>query len=490
MYNKRVENILKFKDINLPTTVEKLLDYLSKQNFETYIIGGFVRDLVLGKTSKDIDFVIVGEDQIKLSEELASKFNGKSILLDKETKTVRLVIFEDDCKNYSFDFTGVESTSLEEDFKRRDFTINALAINLKNRSEVIDKFGGLVDLKEKKIKPISLKNLTDDPLRFLRAFRFASAISGEIDEKILEYIKLNLSSFNDSVAIERVMVEFWKILDNKDSYKYIKQCSEVGLLEKIFPELTPCKKVPENDFHHLGLYDHSIHLLETYESNFSKIPDWAKEELRKPFGDAASPTNNAIAKFGSIFHDVGKPDTWEIKKVDGGEKHTFIGHDKLGAEITKKLCERLKLSNAISKTSASLVRYHLRPFQLSQHGAQITNRALFRFFRDVGDDMPLLLILALADHHATLGPKATKEHVEGGEILILSLFDEYKKHKEKEEEKAKRPKLLNGNDVMEITGLSASPKLGDLMKGLDEAISIGEIQTKEEAVSWIKNNQK
>ena len=484
-------NLPTLGDVELPSAVKELIKSLQTQSFEIFLIGGFVRDLILGVSSYDLDFVVVDKSAIELGEELAVKHDGVSFILDKITGTTRLVLKDDLAKIYTFDFTSVSKATLEADFQRRDFTINALAINLREPEILIDKFSGLSDLKQKKIKAVQLKNLLDDPLRFIRAFRFAALLQGEIDEEIISFISNNLNAFNDSVSSERISVELWKMLDNNHSFKYVKQMSDVGLLEKIFPELTPMRKVTPNDFHHLWLYDHSLELIKTFEENFSKIPSWAKEELNKPVGQLESPTKKAISKLACLFHDIGKPGTWEIKQIDSEEKkekHTFYGHDKLGSEITEKIGERLKFSNSIIESLKKLVRYHLRPFQLSQNNEPITERALYRFFRDVGEDMPLLLMLAMADLYATAGPKITKKDLDDGEKLILFLFDEYKKYEGREIEQSKKPKLLDGNEIMELTSLKPSPQLGKIIKELDEAIAVGEVKTKEDAKKWIEEH--
>ena len=468
-------NLPSLSDIALPESVKDLIKFLS--NEKIYLIGGFVRDMILGVASFDLDFIVVNKSTNLLGEELIKKFQGNYFVLDEMTQTTRFVLKDEESQKYTFDFTPVKALDLEADFKRRDFTINTIAIDLKEPNCFIDKFNGIKDLKEKKIKAVKLKNLLDDPLRFLRAFRFGALLNAEIDPEIVSFIQKELNHFNESVSVERISVELWKMLDCDHSFKYIKQMSEAGLLEKIFPELSPMRMVTPNSHHHLWLYDHSLELIKTFEENFHKIPDWAKDEL-----------NKSVAKLGCLLHDVGKPNTWEIKNVNGEEKHTFYGHDKVGSEITKNICERLKFSNAVTETLSKLVRYHLRPFQLSSGVAcnAITERALYRFFRDVGNDTPLLLMLAFSDLHATLGPKITKDDVLNGEKLLLFLFDEYKKYEHREVEKAKKPKLLDGNQIMSLTGLKPGPKLGELMKELDELIAIGEIKTKEEAVEWVK----
>ena len=468
-------NLPSLLDIALPKTIKDLIKTLSSSRI--YLIGGFVRDMILGVTSLDLDFIVVNKRTNILGEELIKQFQGNYFVLDKETQTIRFVLKDEESKNYTFDFTSVSDVDIENDFKRRDFTINTIAIDLKEPDRLIDKFDGIKDLKEKKVKAVKPENLLDDPLRFLRAFRFGALLNGEIDPEITAFIKNNLQSFNDSVSVERISTELWKIFDSDNSFKYIKQMSESGLLEKIFPELSPMRKVTPNSHHHLWLYDHSLELIKTFEENFHKIPDWAKDEL-----------NKSVAKLGCLLHDVGKPNTWEIKKVNGEEKHTFYGHDKIGAEITQNICERLKFSNAVTETLSKLVRYHLRPFQLSQGDAQITERALYRFFRDVGSDTPLLLMLAMADLYATVGPKITKEDLTNGEKLLLYLFDEYKKYENRETEKAKKPKLLDGNEIMKLTGLKPSPELGELIDGLNEAIAVDEVKTKEAAEEWVKKH--
>ncbi len=477
-------NLPSFGDIAFPVEVKNLIKILSEEKL--YLIGGFVRDMILGIPSHDLDFIVVDKSTDLLGKELVNKISGNYFLLDEITQTIRFVLKDEESRGYTFDFTPVKGTALELDFARRDFTINSIAIDLKNPGLFIDRFDGIKDLKEKKIKAIKLENLLDDPLRFLRAFRFGALLQAEIAPDIIKFIKNNLKSFDEPVSVERVSYELWKIFDCNSSFEYIKQLSESGLLEKIFPELTPMRKVTPNSHHHLWLYDHSLELIKTFEENFHKIPSWAKEELQDPVGNALSPKRKALAKFGALFHDIGKPGTWEIKNINDEEKHTFYGHDKTGSEIMNTISERLKFSNSISETASKLVRYHLRPFQLSQGNAPITERALYRFFRDVGNDTPLLLMLAFSDLHATRGPKISEEDILNGEKLLLYLFDEYKRYETKEIEKAKKPKLLDGNQIMNLTGLKPSRELGDLMKELDEAIAVGEIKTKEEAILWVK----
>ena len=490
-------NLPTLDGVVLPDLIKKVLKGLSKAQIEIYLVGGFIRDMILGLSSCDLDFIVVDRSALELARELALKYEGDCFLLDKITETSRLVLRGESCKSYTFDFTPVLKANLEDDFRRRDFTINTLAVKLSEPDILIDKFSGLDDLNKKIIKAVRLENFLEDPLRFVRAFRFAALLQGEIEQKTFSFIKSknNLSNKDEvtsllqTVASERIAYELWKILDCDNSFKYIKQMSDVGMLEVIVSELTPMRKVTPNSHHHLWLFDHSIELIKTFEANFYKIPDWAKEELSKPFGGTLSPAKKSIAKLGALFHDIGKPDTWEIKKINGEEKHTFYGHDKLGAEITKTVCERLKFSNAISQSLCRLVRYHLRPFQLGSGvacNATITERALYRFFREVSEDIPLLLMLAMADLYATCGPKITKEDLANGEKLLLFLFDEYKKYQSHENEKAKKPKLLDGNEIMQLTGLKPCRELGELIKELDETIAVGEVKTKEEAIGWVK----
>lgn len=480
-------NLPTLDTIILPEAVKGLIKTLKLEKNDVYIVGGFVRDLLLKRKSYDLDFIVVNKDSLELTSNLASELNGSWFVLDDETKTTRLVLKDENSLKYTFDFTPVSDALLENDFARRDFTVNTFAINLKNPDFVEDRFSAFDDLKEKiLIRAVNLKNLLDDPIRFLRAFRFSAILNGAIESKTFDFIKDNLTCFNQEIASERIASELWKIFDYDLSFKTIIKISDSGLLEKIFPELSPMRKVPPNIYHHLWLYDHSLELVKTCEEKFISVPDWVANELLEQFSSAESPRKIGIVKFACMLHDLGKPGTWEIKKINGEEKHTFYGHDKLGEEITDRICERLKLSNSIRDSAKKLVRYHLRPFQLSQNNAPITERALYRFFRDTDTDTTMLLMLAMADLYATVGPKVTDSDLKTGEKLILYLFEEYRKYRTETEEIASKPKLLDGNEIMKITGLKPSPEIGLILKDLDEAIAVGEIKTKEQAIHWLK----
>lgn len=484
-------NLPTLSSIQLPGTVKELIKTLIFECTEIYLVGGFIRDLLCGIISTDLDFVVIDKSSEDLCKVLVDKYGGSYFVLDEDMQTTRFVLKDESLCVYTFDFTNVLRGNLEADFARRDFTINTIAINLHEADFLIDRFSGIADLKQKKIRAVNVKNLLDDPLRFIRAFRFATSLGGEIDLDTLGFIKNNCSVDNSNdllagVSGERIAIEMWKILDMDYSFKYIKQMSDSGLLEVIFPELRPMRKVTPNNFHHLWLYDHSLELIKYCEENLYKIPSWAREELDKSYGTTASPTKKSVSKLACLFHDIGKPSVWEIKEVGNGkEKHTFYGHDKVGVEISKIIFERLKFSNSITNTISKLIRYHLRPFQLSQEGQAITQKALYRFFKTLGDDLPLLLILAMADLYATQGPEISKNDLVNGEKLILYLFDEYKKYEIQDTEKSRAPKLLDGNEIMQLTGLKPSPMLGKLIKELDEAIAIGEVKTKEDAKEFI-----
>lgn len=482
-------NLPKFIEETFPKATKLLIRSLFKADKEVYLIGGFIRDTLIGIKSFDLDFIVIDVNIEDFCKGLLSKHKGSYFYLDKETQTMRITLDDEESKLFTFDFTAVPKAALEADFQRRDFNINAIAVNLKDPDCLIDKFGGLNDLKERKTRAIKLENLLEDPLRFLRAFRIACQIGGDVDKEILDYTKDlfcrgKITLPLQVISSERISVELWKIFDNNCSYKYVKQMSDIGLLEVVIPELTDCRRVTPNDFHHLWLYDHSIELIKTFEENYSKFPDWMQEDLNKPFGNLLFPTKKAVSKFSCLLHDIGKPQTWEIKNVDGKEKHTFYGHDKLGAKITEQIGERLKFSNSIIQTLSKLVRYHLRPFQLSQGDVPITDRAMYRFFRDLEDELPLLLMLAMADLYATRGPKITEADLQSGENLLLFLASEYRKYKEGKE--TKKVKLLDGNEIMTVTGIKPGPELGRLIKELDEEIGVGVIKTKDEAIRWVK----
>lgn len=450
----------------------------SKPDIDIYIVGGYLRDLILNLHTYDMDYVVRGTSGLKFAQDLANLFNGYYIELDASFDIARVVL--PDKKNY-IDIAGCQGKSIEEDLSRRDFTINAMAINLKkiDSEALIDPHNGLSDIKDKTIKTISEKNIIDDPLRILRAFRISALTNSSISVDTLSYINKHLSLLNN-VAKERITLELNKLFSLHSSLKYVQLLKSSGVLEEIFPDMKNLYKVPENVYHHLGLFEHTLDVYKNIEELIPAMPEKTQEHLQENI--TASTKRIVALKYAALLHDIGKPDTWVIDETG---KHTFLGHADLGEEMSEIICKNLKLPNSAVKRIAKLVKYHLYPSQLSNNFQPPSKKAKFRFFRKLGDEVPEAILLAMADRLAAQGPKISKEIVNRQLKMLEELLNDYYKTLEKTKE---LPKIIDGNDVMKLLNFKPSKKIGIILTEIRNRQIDGELATKEEAEKWLLEN--
>ncbi len=422
-----------------------------KRRQKLFLVGGTIRDILLDTIPKDYDFTVEGSG-VYFARRVAKKIQGSFVLLSKKDDEARVVKDE-----IIYDFVGYKDDILK-DLRRRDFTINAMAVDL-DTFEFLDPFSGVKDLKHKIIRLTSDDTLIDDPLRVLRAFRFALELNFKIDKKFFKKAKqVNLKN----VAAERIGYEFIRIISVPDSYKQILKMNGLGLLSQIFPE---AKKIIEDSFlwgHSLNTYYAVERLMRegfftTLEPEFSQ---YFSVERRKP-----------LLKLSALFHDVAKPDTFLLKN---GDVH-FYGHDTKGAKIVEILgYKRLKLSRNDVSMVRKLVKEHMRPHLLATNG-ELTDRAIRRFFRDLGDDYFGAMMLAWADGYATAGHT---KHLEEKFLKMLAL-------KRADDAKPKIERLIDGYDLIAL-GLIPGPIFKIILQELLDMQLEGKIKTKEEGLKLAK----
>lgn len=458
--------------------VKRVLALARASGLKLYLVGGYVRDAVLGRRSniKDLDFMVIGANPdcqesgrliaIEFARHVADELSAHFVLLDESNDTAR-VVTEDGAY---IDFAGCVGGSLQSDMNRRDFTVNALVCDLSNSTEVVDLVSGLADIDAKCIRVIHEQSFIDDPLRLLRAFRFAAVLNFKIEEKTSEYIRKHKQLISN-VAAERITSEMFILLDSPHAGQHIVEMARIGFLEEIFTELKETHKVSKNAYHHLGLFDHSVEALVQCERAINELPSWAQERLNEPLAQGVS--RLAATKLASLLHDIGKPATWII--TDEG-KHTFIGHDKLGADMCEPLAKRMKWSKPVERLIEKLIRWHLRPGHLFQQG-EPTDKAKFRFYRTIGEELPELILLAIADFRSTCGPglQVSRREAEQNVFELLTNSNVYEVVRKKEE------RLLDGNDLMEILDIRPSPIVGQLLEDVYEAQVLGDIKNKQDA---------
>lgn len=443
---------------------KKLLE-LCPEGAKIYIVGGYIRDILLGRECFDRDYTVKGTSAIEFAKKAAGLVSGSFVLLDKEHDIARVVMPD---KLNTLDFAGCVGTDIYSDLANRDYVLNAMACRLqKDGCDLIDPFCGKQDIENRIVRVIGEQNLIDDPLRLVRAFRMAAQFDFIIEEKTLELIKKHAGLINN-VAMERVNTELMKMLSSGHAARNLILMKNTGLLFEIFPELTPQREVPPNRHHHLWLIDHSIETVRNIEKNIRDFPIETQQV--------------GLLKLAALLHDLGKPATWSI---DDEGRHRFIKHEEVGSEMIPEVLKRLRFSKKDIRHVSMLVKNHLYPSQLIREGVEtLSDKALMRFLRKIGEHVPELLILAMGDRLSARGPEITEEIVEKNVSGIYALLDRF----EKASEEVKHiPKLASGEDVMRLRGLPKGPEVGKVLKALREAQIPGDVNTREEALAFINN---
>ena len=444
-------------------------------NVEAYIVGGFVRDVLMNKKSPDRDLIICNCDVEKFSRELADKLNAHFIELDSINKIYRIVL---ENKIDYIDITMPIENDLEKDIKRRDLTINAIAYNLKT-SEIVDLVGGVDDIKNKKIKGICDKNFEDDPLRLLRIFRFYAKTGFEIDESLIELSKSLYKRINEP-AKERVTVELLKMFEGKYCDLALLKLDECGLLEEIFPIYKEVKKIPPNSHHHLDLIHHLIESVRQVQMIYEKSSNEVKAHLETI--KYASVQELAFLKLATFLHDIGKPSCWTIE--EDTLRHRFIKHDEIGSKLVVPILKDLKFSKKQIQYVQTLIKYHIYPSSMVS-AEDVTDKAFMKFYRKMEGYVIDVIILALADRLSARGEKITEEIVTKNINSLTKLLNDYLKMR-----KDIKPleKLLDGRDIMELLKIKQSPRLGEIINALKEAQISGNVTTKQEAIDFVLSN--
>lgn len=430
-------------------------EIVTEENLEAYVIGGFVRDLILERPSKDIDIVVIGNG-LDLAEKAGKKLRVKKVSYFKNFGTAQFLY-----KDLDVEFVGarkesyrrdsrkpiVEDGTLQDDQNRRDFTINALALSLNadNFGELIDPFGGLKDLEEGIIRtPLEpSKTYSDDPLRMMRAVRFAAQLDFKIERESLEAISENAERL-EIISRERIMDELNKIILCDKPSRGFKLLFATKLLHQFFPEMVKLYGIETIDGKsHKDNFYHTLEVLD----------------------NICETTDDLWLRWAAILHDIAKPPT---KRFDPNVGWTFHGHEEVGARMTPKIFKRLKLPlDAKMKYVQKMVRLHLRPIALVK--GHVTDSAIRRLLYEAGDDIDDLMKLCNADI------TSKNEH------KVRRYKNNFKIVKEKLIAVEEKDKVRNfqppvdGEVIMETFGLKPCHEIGIIKNRIKEAILEGEI---------------
>jgi poly(A) polymerase len=469
---------------------------LTEQGVKSYLVGGFVRDVLLKRDTADID-IAVATDAVEIAQQIANALGGKFVLLDKVNRVGRVIIADKEASpaRWELDFSTFQG-SIEHDLAQRDFSIDAIAVDLSELTKgygdvpLIDPFNGWADLERGVIRAVSETAFQSDAVRLLRAVRLASELGFSLDNQTETWVRDDCHLIA-GVAGERVREELLRLLAVPQSQRFLPYLDDLGLVTAIIPELAEAKGVKQPKEHFWEVFDHSIEIVAAVdfvlrEGGWEYASDEAlafvpwSESLAQHFAQEVShgSTRRVLLKLAALLHDVAKPQTKAIAE-DG--RMRFLGHGKLGAAVAASILERLRFSSKEVKLVEVMVREHLRPGQMSQGGLP-SRRAIYRYFRDTADAGIDILFLGLADHLATRGPQLNlagwQEHAQMVDYVLTQHFEQ--------EKVITPPKLVDGYDIINSFGLNPGPKIGKLLEAVREAQASGEIASREEALSFIR----
>jgi len=479
--------------------IERLCDILPP-DIPVYLVGGAVRDALLGLQAHDYDFVLP-ERAMETGRKAAASLGAAYYPLDKERDIARLILLDSEGERKILDFAAIRGPDLDSDLQARDFTINAMAVDLRQPQQLLDPLGGATDLHAKVLRACSPRSLRDDPVRILRAVRQAAAYRLHIDRGTRR-LMVEAASLLSQVSPERIRDELFRILAGSQLSASLRALDILGALAIILPELDALHGVEQTPPHYQDVWEHTLAVVDKlqmvlnvlgphYDPNaggslmaglLSMRLGRYRTSLDEHFATAlnADRSLKALLFLGALYHDAGKPAT---RQVDEQGKTRFLGHEKIGAELVSTRGLALRLSNVEIERLKNLVANHMRPLWLAQAGPQATRRAIYRFYRDTGPAGVEVCLLSLADvwgiYGAALPPEVWRRHLD----IVRQLFAAWWETKDKH---VSPPAILNGRELMAALGLESGPQVGRLLEAIRAAQAEGYVENRDEAVEFAR----
>jgi poly(A) polymerase len=455
----------------LVRTVREVLDG------DAWIVGGTVRDVLLGRPVRDLDLVVQAEPE-RVARTLAKTVGGPVFALSEAFGAWRVM---DRRRTWTCDITAIHGEGIDADLARRDFSINAIAVPLAG-GEPHDPQGGIPDLKKRQLRVLGGPDVESsayaaDPLRPLRLARLATELSLHPTPDTRQLTK-QAAPLVQNAAPERVFAELRRIVASDRVIDGLELCGELGLTQVVLPELYDLRGVEQSHFHHLDVYDHTIEVLRCYlaiehdpEGVFGRLAAPLDAIMREPFSDEL--TGWQALRFAALLHDCGKPATRSVRP-DG--RVTFIGHDKVGADKIRALTRRLRTSERLRELLAGVTRHHL-VLGFLVHERPLSRERVYQYLERCQPVEVEVTLLTCADRLATRGKNAEgaiKAHLELARELMAEAL---------EWRSAPPEPPIKGGELAQALNIEPGPELGELLAKLREARFTGEAETREEAVA-------
>lgn len=446
-----------------------------------WIAGGAVRDAALGRPVVDLDLAAAA-DPATVAKAIAREGKGHSFELSAEFATWRAVAHDG---GWQIDVTSLRGETIEADLGERDFTIGAVAVPLSG-GEPLDPFDGLADLERRVLRVVGERSFSTDPLRLLRAARFAAELGLELDSGTVALARSEAARAAEPAG-ERQLLELRRLVGGPDPLRGIRLLDELGVTAAVLPELEALRGVEQGPNHHLDVHGHTMAVLERtleVEDDLERFGGERAEELRELLAEplADEMTRGTALRFGALVHDIGKPATRSEK--DGWV--TFVGHDHDGVEIVGDLCRRLRASRELTRHLQGLTLHHLR-LGFLVHEAPLPPRRVHEYLRatePVGVDVTLLTIADRLSARGS-GPFATEEAIEAHLALAKQMLAAALDWRH---DGPPQP-LLRGDELADELGVPAGRELGELLAELEAAQFSGEVSTREEAIEHLRRRR-
>ena len=484
----------------LDPLLDRIRPLLADHDQPVHLVGGAVRDALLGRASHDID-LIVPHGAIELTFELARRLGLPAYRLDDERDVGRL-LFPGSAT--TVDIARYRGDSLADDLRARDFTINAMALPVAARTAeaVIDHHDGRAALAAGRLRVIHDHSIADDPVRALRAARLAVQLGFQPTAETVAAARAAGATLAGRVSPERIRDELTRLLATPAPERAVALLDDWGLLGPTLPEIAVLAGIEQSPPHHETVLPHTLSVLRylvAVEACLAEPPadaaagaPWgaAVTALLHPRGDALQAHLSAtvdggipagqLLRWGALLHDSGKPAT---QTIDATGRIRFIGHDETGAEIAAKLLNRLKFSGEAVRRVRAIVAGHMRPLYLATESRPPSRRSAYRYYRTLHAAGVDVVLLSLADHLATYDGPGPEESWAALLVVAKTLLDAYFT----DYTGTVRPaRLLNGQEIMALLAIEPGKELGRLLAELEEAQAAGEVVGRDEAVAFVR----
>jgi tRNA nucleotidyltransferase/poly(A) polymerase len=462
-----------------------------------WLVGGALRDMLLERPLRDMDFVLSGGAR-GIAGAVAKALGGVSFSLDNERDTHRVIRKLPDGGDFYLDFIQQNGDSIQADLAARDFTINALAVELGALDKLVDPLGGLADLRGKRLKACSPGAMLADPVRCLRGVRSASTLGFTLEKDTIGWIKAALPHLNDC-SPERIRDEVFRIFEDAHPGQVLRVLDSLGGMQILFPELLPLKDTPQTTPHLLNAWDHSLATLSSLEEVAAILTcppygegrgNWLmgmislhlgryRERIRTYLAECPTAPRSRLSLLflAALYHDAGKPET----ATTGEDKRRhFYRHERVSSPLAVQRGLALAMSNVEIDWLERVVRQHMRIHHLANQVDELTPRAIYRFFKSTENAGVGVCLLSLADLLATFGATITREVLEAELVICQRLLEAWW---ERPDEWVNPPRLLTGSDLINVLHVAPGPQLGELLECIRLAQVEGTVKSREDGLA-------